>query len=465
MNKDVNDGMNGTVDYAGESKILNRHGDVRDEIEIDDQNEERDTGKVIKGECKEDLEGVREESQGIKVNNDTMSTSMEKHVESVPGNKVGEDRNNKGCDDNGRLDEVNLATQNEEISYVSKPTTNLPNDNSEKEVKKSYAAATFKAEHLIDNKLKTIQTEVDENGNEFVIFDDEMIKEGSKKWQLTLCGYFVGCKMHINELRYNIRRMWSRHGFKDVTKNDCGMFFFKFHHEKGMNFVVDNGPWMVNNKPLVIQKWDVNMCVDKIEPDVIGKPLIMDAVTASICKLGVGRLGFARVLVEVQAKKGIPDKIDVVYKNAEKVLTGVKTIQNDKKLNVDVDKVHKHDGGTNDFVEVTYKNNAQKKVNQIVKPFQNNNVAGRLYTKTVYKPVNDKNGKRIVKVNDNLNMGTININGSSSLEKKEDSSTKEKTVKPIDTCGSKSGSKSSVGSRNTSLHIFKHESKTRKEKD
>ncbi|GKB27643.1 RNA-directed DNA polymerase, eukaryota, reverse transcriptase zinc-binding domain protein [Tanacetum coccineum] len=417
--------MNGIVDYARESEILNRHGDVRDEIEIDDQNEERHTGEVVEWECKEDLEGVREEAQGIKVNNDTVSTGMEKHVESVPRNKVGEDRNNKGCDDNGRLDEVNLATRNEEISY----------------------------------------TEVDESDNEFVIFDDEMIKEWSKKWQLTLCGYFVGCKMHINELRYNIRRMWSRHGFKD----------------------------MVNNKPLVIQKWDVNMCVDKTEPDVlplwvkmcnisleawtvngisalasrIGKPLIMDAVTTSICKLGVGRLGFARVLVEVQAKKGLPDKIDVVNKNAEKVITGVKIVQvkydwmpfvcsqcsvfghsekscpkNDKKLNVDADKVQKHDEGTNNFVEVTYKKNDQKKVNQIVKPFQNNNLARRLYTKVVYKPVNDKNGKGTVKVNENLNMGTINSNGSSSQEKKGDSCTKEKTVKPIDTYGSKSGSKS-----------------------
>ena len=40
-------------------------------------------------------------------------------------------------------------------------------------------------------------------------------------------------------------------------------------------------------------------------------PLIMDAMTASICKLGVGRAGYARVLVEVQANKGLPTKIDV----------------------------------------------------------------------------------------------------------------------------------------------------------
>ncbi|GJS98341.1 RNA-directed DNA polymerase, eukaryota, reverse transcriptase zinc-binding domain protein [Tanacetum coccineum] len=99
-----------------------------------------------------------------------------------------------------------------------------------------------------------------------VIFDEELIKDGSSKWKLTLCGYFVGHKISINDLRYNIRRMWSRHGFKEVTENDYGMFFFRFHNERGLNYVVENGPWMVNNKPLVVQRWDINMSIDKTEP-------------------------------------------------------------------------------------------------------------------------------------------------------------------------------------------------------
>ncbi|GJZ96928.1 zinc knuckle CX2CX4HX4C containing protein [Tanacetum coccineum] len=40
----------------------------------------------------------------------------------------------------------------------------------------------------------------------------------------------------------------------------------RFHHERGLNYVVENGPWMVNNKPLVVQRWDINMSIDKTEP-------------------------------------------------------------------------------------------------------------------------------------------------------------------------------------------------------
>ncbi|GJY23868.1 RNA-directed DNA polymerase, eukaryota, reverse transcriptase zinc-binding domain protein [Tanacetum coccineum] len=144
--------------------------------------------------------------------------------------------------------------------------------------KKSYAYATSKLIHLVDNKLNEIPTKTDENGNEFVIFNDEMVKDGSRKWQFTLCGYF---------------------------------------------------------------KWDINVSIDKTEPDKlplwmrlcnvpleawtnkgisalasrIGKPLIMAARTAEMYKLGVGRIGYARVLVESNKETVVEEGfIEVVHK-------------------------------------------------------------------------------------------------------------------------------------------------------
>ncbi|GJU58819.1 hypothetical protein Tco_1236585 [Tanacetum coccineum] len=59
----------------------------------------------------------------------------------------------------------------------------------------------------VDNKLNHIPTLINENGQEFVIFDDEIISEGSRKWELATCGYFVGYRMSIQELRYHLYRM------------------------------------------------------------------------------------------------------------------------------------------------------------------------------------------------------------------------------------------------------------------
>ncbi|GJT68150.1 ATPase, F1/V1/A1 complex, alpha/beta subunit [Tanacetum coccineum] len=204
----------------------------------------------------------------------------------------------------------------------------------------------------LDNKLINVPTEDCGNGDGIVIFDDEIIELGSQKWNLTVCGQFIGCSMGFNEARYHIRRMWYRYGIKEVISEN-GIFYFKFQDEEGINEVINNGPWMVNNKPLVVQKWSIDMCMDKTEPkripvwvklrnvpmeawsvkgisalaSSIGKPVIMDEVTTKMCVTGVGRLGFARILVEIDAEKGIKDKIEVLYKS-KNVSEGTKKIVN-----------------------------------------------------------------------------------------------------------------------------------------
>ena len=112
----------------------------------------------------------------------------------------------------------------------------------------------------------------------------------------------------------------------------------QFYHGEGFNYIVENGPWMVSNKPFFVQKWDINMSMDKTEPTSlpiwvkltsvpleawttngisaissrIGKPMIMDSVTNKMCKMGLGKVGYARVLIEVSAKKELPDSVEIV---------------------------------------------------------------------------------------------------------------------------------------------------------
>ncbi|GKD28911.1 RNA-directed DNA polymerase, eukaryota, reverse transcriptase zinc-binding domain protein [Tanacetum coccineum] len=59
----------------------------------------------------------------------------------------------------------------------------------------------------------------------------------------------------------------------------------------------------------------------------IGKPVIMDEVTTKLCVTGVGRIGFARVLVEIDVEKGIKDKVEIMYKS-KNVAEGTKKILN-----------------------------------------------------------------------------------------------------------------------------------------
>nr|GEZ11327.1 DUF4283 domain-containing protein [Tanacetum cinerariifolium] len=56
------------------------------------------------------------------------------------------------------------------------------------------------------NKLSPVQIGI-KDGRDVVLFDEELVEEGCKKWKLTLCGYFVGYKMTYMELRYNLFKM------------------------------------------------------------------------------------------------------------------------------------------------------------------------------------------------------------------------------------------------------------------
>ncbi|GJY60420.1 RNA-directed DNA polymerase, eukaryota, reverse transcriptase zinc-binding domain protein [Tanacetum coccineum] len=116
------------------------------------------------------------------------------------------------------------------------------------------------------NKLFVVPTRVNDKGDEVVIFDEELVREGSKKWENTACGYFIGCNMPVYEVKYNLRRMWGRHGLKKIIIDGDGMCFVKFKSSEGLDCVVDQSPWMVNGKPFIVQKWDPEVVTEKQTP-------------------------------------------------------------------------------------------------------------------------------------------------------------------------------------------------------
>ncbi|GJZ02307.1 RNA-directed DNA polymerase, eukaryota, reverse transcriptase zinc-binding domain protein [Tanacetum coccineum] len=229
---------------------------------------------------------------------------------------------------------------------LNSPPNNSNETNDKETVHTNYASINKTYVDLVkpkgdkdDNKLSQIPITV-EDGREVVIFYEELVLEGSRKCSLTLCGHFVGFKMTYSELRYNLVRMWGRFGLKDIVSQN-GVFLFKFRESEGLNYVLENGPWMVNNKPLMVQRWDPSIAMDKKDPETLpcwiklhnvpleawtlkgistiasglGKPLIMDKTTTRLCKEGTGNFGYARVLVEINAEKEFKEMIEICYKS------------------------------------------------------------------------------------------------------------------------------------------------------
>ncbi|XP_021979876.1 uncharacterized protein LOC110876000 [Helianthus annuus] len=109
--------------------------------------------------------------------------------------------------------------------------------------------------------------------------------------------------------------------------NANGFFFFKFEDRKGMDDVLEGGPWMIRNKPMFLNIWSPTNTLKKEElkkvavwvklHDVplvaysadglsmlaskIGSPVRVDSYTTDMCNEAWGRISYARALIEISA--------------------------------------------------------------------------------------------------------------------------------------------------------------------
>ncbi|GJT53533.1 RNA-directed DNA polymerase, eukaryota, reverse transcriptase zinc-binding domain protein, partial [Tanacetum coccineum] len=137
--------------------------------------------------------------------------------------------------------------------------------------------------------------------------------------------------------------------YKPLMTNDSGG---EFRDIEGLNSVIDQGPWMVNKKPLIVQKWNHEMGMQMVEhsklpiwarmteipleawssdgistlASSLGNPLFMDTMTATMCHDGMGRLDFARVLVEMNANKEFKETIEVHYRDKDNKVKWTKIV-------------------------------------------------------------------------------------------------------------------------------------------
>nr|GEW44473.1 hypothetical protein [Tanacetum cinerariifolium] len=165
------------------------------------------------------------------------------------------------------------------------------NDDLSKSSEKTYASATKSSSYFETNKLLFLLTEFNEFGDEVVVFDEELVELGSKKWELTLCGHLIGHFTSLPALNYHLRRMWYIFGFKDIVDNEPKLFdvLMKAWTTKGISAISSR----------------------------VDRPMIMDSMTACVCKNGVGRTKFSRVLVKVDADKGFKEAIELQYKDKQ----------------------------------------------------------------------------------------------------------------------------------------------------
>ncbi|GJS26094.1 hypothetical protein Tco_0486714 [Tanacetum coccineum] len=245
------------------------------------------------------------------------------------------------------------------VSFKENPNSNLAGKgsftevvNSEKPSKKSKFKILINSEHV-------------ENADFVLLL--ATLTAAQQRYTNSLVGYFAGKNVAFPLVQNYVTNTWGKFGFQKVIKDEDGFFYFKFSSLTGLEQVLEQGPWLIRNIPIIPTKWSLNLSLEKDKvtkilvwvkmhkvPVVaysedglsliatqVGKPVMLDACTSTMCSDPWGRIGYARALIEVSTKKELKKRhnvdlcpkcvVEIAKVNVEDKDDGFTTVTNRKK--------------------------------------------------------------------------------------------------------------------------------------
>ncbi|GJY99640.1 zinc knuckle CX2CX4HX4C containing protein, partial [Tanacetum coccineum] len=198
------------------------------------------------------------------------------------------------------------------------------------------AGASAKDQPKVNSNFRTLVADPVFDGVNISI-PRKVVEKVSTRFEHTLYGYFIGKRMAFPVVEYYARNNWAKHGLKRIMMNSKGFFFFKFDSRAGLEAVLEGGPWLIHKSLIILKKWSMDTRLLKEEltripiwvklHDVpiqvfeedgisliatfIGKPVMLDSYTSSMCNDSWGRSSFARCLIEVNSEADLVDVVTI----------------------------------------------------------------------------------------------------------------------------------------------------------
>ncbi|XVF44390.1 hypothetical protein PTKIN_Ptkin02bG0116000 [Pterospermum kingtungense] len=138
------------------------------------------------------------------------------------------------------------------------------------------------------------------NGKSLVTPPKDLFERGAEKWKDSVVAQFIGKPLNFCQFQKTAKILWGSD--IDVKAAKSNLYIIHFSNPEARVKVLEGGPWHIQNQPLVEGLGFI--------ASAIGNPLYMDCITATH-----ERLAYARVCIEVEVMKEIPDTIDVLMDN------------------------------------------------------------------------------------------------------------------------------------------------------
>ncbi|GJT07614.1 zinc knuckle CX2CX4HX4C containing protein [Tanacetum coccineum] len=126
----------------------------------------------------------------------------------------------------------------------------------------------------------------------------KVVETVSTRFDHTIYGYFIGKRIAFLVVEYYACNNWGKYGLTRIMMKSKGFFFFKFKSSKGLDDVMENGPWMIRNSPIILKKWSIDTCLCKEELTYIPAWVKIH-----------DRSSFARCLIEIDVKDVLKESL------------------------------------------------------------------------------------------------------------------------------------------------------------
>ncbi|XP_015072458.1 uncharacterized protein LOC107016532 [Solanum pennellii] len=182
------------------------------------------------------------------------------------------------------------------------------------------------------------------NGQTMVQLESDEVQIEEDKWKYALIAYVIGECPGFNTMhRYGMMN-WAKGEKPEVFLHDEGYYIIKFKSLTDMNEVLYSGPYTISNRPIILKQWSAEFefgkeflteiplwvnfpklplncwgagSLSRIA-SAIGVPLFADE-----CTTKQTRISYARMLIEVNVTKPVPEKIVVKDPNGRTFMQDV----------------------------------------------------------------------------------------------------------------------------------------------
>ena len=135
----------------------------------------------------------------------------------------------------------------------------------------------------------------------------EAVAEGVGIWEGSLVGQFLDKRLPLHVIRSFVERLWGKREIPEISITDNGLYIFRFRDPVARDWVLENGPWYMAGRPIIIRFW--KPCMEMLNVHITSLPIWVKFFNIPLEYWTVTSLGYIASVV------GIPLHLDTPTEN------------------------------------------------------------------------------------------------------------------------------------------------------